>query len=346
MCILLVLGVVPGLFLEKLILLIYSSPFSSTVVSTFSYTIYSISVDGTGWTQIFKDYPSTTSMSPSETQNFIIEKTLLNIREKPFMFINGLWNGFKFAIANLPLNLLNFIIGGIKKNSLYLLLILPLFVLLLNFLKREHIKNYLRNLKPVANFYIIIMFGFIISLPFIYQVGGDRILASSLPFLASLIAILFYPKEVYVLNIPKKTVISQTQNFLGIHLFLPAIFGLLVVFSSLLGPALAHKAILPPPKLNFECGAGEEPKVIASHSAAFIELKRNNSYIKIHESIENRDWEKVSLPATIFLVFDVSSNKSMFGYGPTGLFSKNNSYIPVCAKRFSNGIWQVKSSLE
>ena len=107
---------------------------------------------------------------------------------------------------------------------------------------------------------MIIFIAFIVSLAFIYRDGGDRVLASSVPFLASLMAILFYPKKIYQWGDQSIKQTNDDQHATHLDFWLPAIFGLFIVISALLGPSLANKVIGVPSKFNFECAFGEEKK--------------------------------------------------------------------------------------
>jgi hypothetical protein len=340
------LAIIPGLLVDKLILLFYGNPSANATVGNFSYLLYGISVGDKGYIQVFKDYPELYSMDFDKAEAFIYKKILQNLISSPVLFIQGLTRTFEFGAVKYMIDFKDFVIGGITCKMFYLLVILPIYILLSSYdnLNLRYIRNYLRTPKYNSKFFfVIILIGFFVSLAFIYRDGGMRSTATSVPFFAVLIAIVFYPRHIYVLEQPSKKNADDSESWQRYHAWGPAILGTLIVISALIGPIMAHKFVAkPPPSVNIDCGVGEEKKVIAILAMAYTDIPKDKPYLSVHEANENiASWKKVASPATIFFAYNAIQRTSFFGYGPPGFAEKKDPYITVCASKVAKGLWKI-----
>jgi len=345
--VMLALAITPAFLTDKSLLYFYGDPSANSMAGNFSYLLYGITVGDKGWIQVFKDYPELYSMSFAAAESFIYNKIIENILSHPGVFLKGLFDTFEFGAVNFIPDFQRFILGGIGFKIFYLLLLLPIYVLLSSCFDRKYldVNNY--SLSSEGNnkiFFTLIFIGFFISLIFIYRDGGIRSISASVPFIASLLAIVFYPRHVYSLNGQPYNTSSAPVNWRSLHAWGPATMGGLIVIAALIVPRVGHEIVAPEPKIDFHCGPGEDKKVISLLAMAYAKVPAYKPNLSVHESNESIAlWSKVALPATVFFAYDAVLQTSFFGYGALNLVDTREAYISVCTSKVGVGLWKVLS---
>lgn len=236
------------------------------------------------------------------------------------------------------------VLMGLQQGAfLYLVLLLPVYALLAT---SEQIRQKFHCGSPKI-FYALTMAGLVLSLPFVYRDGGMRSLSASVPFLASSIAIALYPQRVYSLVPWESNSVYGRCPWRRLITVAPAVLGAVIVFSALIGPAIAHALVQPkesPPDSSIDCANGEHKKFIALSAMAYADVPRRKPKLQVHELNEDiAFWEKVIPPSTIFFAYDAIERTSFFGYGPVNFESHARPYLTVCAARIGGGLWKVRS---
>lgn len=340
------LAILPGLFLDKLILFFYGDPSARSTVGNFSYILYGISVGNKGWHQVFVDYPAINNMSFAVAESFIYGKAIQNITAHPLMLMHGLGEIFEQATVNFLPDFKDHVIGGIGKQPLYLMLILPVYVRLsgCDNLNREGCA-----LAPKSSnkfFFVAVFVGFLLSLAFIYRDGGIRSIATGVPFVATVIAIGLFPRAIYNFGVLENRS-GNSESRQTYHVWGSGILGGLIVLSALIGPAVAHMVVATPPKVNITCAEGGQKKVMALLAIAYTDVLERESGHRVHESNEYSTlWNNVAIPASIFIAYDAITRTSFFGYGPPRLVEGRGAYMSVCASpvaQSGGGLWKIQS---
>lgn len=341
------LAITPAFLTDKLLLFIYGDPSANSTAGNFSYLLYGITVGDKGWIQVFKDYPALYSMSFEAAESFIYDKILENILTQPMIFLSGLLKTFEFGAVNVFPDFLNFVLGGIESKWLYLLLLLPVYVLLSSCVERtcsDISDDSVSREKNTKIFFTLIFVGFFVSLAFIYRDGGMRSIAASIPFIASLVGIAFYPRKIYSPSLHDHDSFSGKTSNLLLYTWGPAILGALIVATALIVPRVAHKFVASPPDVNLRCGPEEEIKVVALQAIASANVPAYRNNLIVHEGNEAiAYWVAAPLPATVFFAYDSVLQTSFFGYGPPGLTDTTDAYVATCMSRVGNGLWKVVS---
>lgn len=164
--------------------------------ANFAYLLYGLSVGG-DWTYVYKAFPKlAATLSEKEFSSFLYQQSIKTILQNPEQLISSLIKNLFLAIKYLLLyfnsvfsiimNSVNFLSQNFK-NILGVMFFTPLFLFYIIFRFTRAFKNHHAGFQ----FIFIGILGNLLSASFIWLDGGIRSFATTLPFYAVFIGVLF-----------------------------------------------------------------------------------------------------------------------------------------------------------
>jgi hypothetical protein len=216
-------------------------------------------------------------------------------------------------------------------------------------------ENFERAENKYSKFLLFFSFGFILSLPFIYQDGGTRVTAATFPFVGVILAMSVLGWHRNSVEFVNFTTIVNKQ---GIIRWMPAITGLVIILAAIVLPIIGHKGMNKGPLPRGLCQDNQRELIMRFETGtAFLnisdndmrpsfvpELRKKSFHIPFTYE-QAKDWRSIQLPATLLSGYDIISKKQQYVAGPLGFVERRQGYQGMCARNIvSEGypIWKVE----
>lgn len=312
---------------------------STFPMSNMGYGLYGFVKGGEGWNRIFYDYPELMNMPTKDQSAQVFKYIFTEIKNNPVNIIEG----FKYQFSSLftikgENGLFSFVqIGKPLLNS-----VISYFIYFLGILGL--IRVIFKKNKQLAIFFLLIIIGFFISLPFspAYQTQYMRVYAVSIPFLC------FFPS--YGLDL-------LFSNTIGRKIFIEKsilfdlkseIFAMLFSFFIIFTPLFINLLSLRKPDIDIKCPQNLISSVVFYNPNSSINIVKDDSLIlnwvpNIHQSKfrlkahniccgDNiKFFESLSAPVTLFTSLEYYyGNIKYFVIADTDSLPKNKGWIQLC----------------
>jgi hypothetical protein len=312
---------------------------STFPMSNMGYGLYGFVKGGEGWNRILYDYPELKNMPTKDLNSQMFKYIFMEIKNNPVNIIEG----FKYQLSSL------FTIKG--ENSLFSFVqidkpllnsMISYFIYFLSVLGL--IRVIFKKNKQLAIFFLLIIIGFFISLPFspAYQTQYMRVYAVSIPFLC------FFPSYgldfLFSNTIGKKIFIEKSILFD----LKSEIFAMLFSFFIIIAPLFINLLSLSKPDIDKKCPQKLISSVVFYNPNSSINIVKDDSLIlnwvpNIHQSKfrlkahnicceDNiKFFESLSAPVTLFTSLEYFyGNIKYFVIADTDSLPKNKGWIQLC----------------
>jgi hypothetical protein len=134
-----------------------------------AYVLYGIAHGGTGWASYREELPDEMFSSEAERVDAVYDAAFAEIRRHPGNFVNGIRKGFDAYVEA-------GVFGFVDAQPMKRLAVPLMFVGLLGSLAVE-------TYRRVGLMLLVVIVGFFASVPFVFEDGGYRVFAATIPIL-------------------------------------------------------------------------------------------------------------------------------------------------------------------
>ena len=232
----LMVGIILSGFLISFIFLKLFGSSTGTLFSNFSYSLYGLVNNGSGWGQVFIDHPELKSLAEPMLSNQVYRFTFESFKANPIGLVTGSLKQYVWLVnfINSNASIFSFVSGdnvliyNLTQIGLYVLTLLGLVNLWCN------------RKQPLSFFLLLALAGILISVPFdpLTDFSNMRVFAAVMPFLLVLPCIGFYQltrripffTESYIetTSISVQPVVSVAVIILVLALIVPVAFHFLI----------------------------------------------------------------------------------------------------------------------
>jgi len=348
------------------------------------YNLYKLAVGGDSWKQIYIDYPEMRNVSPGELASFSLKKSFEAISTRPGIiiaeyskllftgsigFLKGLFHSYMYS--SYSLNISDTIQNSMNvssefaeklKNTLIAVISLSILVFLAFGMLRVFI--YPRQ-SALFHILLISVLGTLLSIPFLYNIAGVRVLAVIIPFLTLLpmMAALAIRRCDLLLDTSSGSAASGSESTSQyMKIFLVAILVMAIVL-----PYFSYKIYAQELKedeySDYQCLNDERKFVMRFGSGAahinivkddFVERsfaptirKSDYSISPMHKS--RTHWVDLEQGTTLLAGYDLLSRKVAYITFKTDILGEEDNYKVFCARLIESegkDLWQVTDSKE
>jgi len=373
-------GAVVAAFLFSYLLNITYGDGSPGIQGNSHFILYDLSVAGDGWQQVYEDYPELVGAPRGDVASFTLAKTFEAIKAHPStIFVEysrrlitdsigaakELFHHYAFASYSLKVSEFLQDVTPLKSNSAetvktYIVVFTAL--LLLVYL----VFGGLRALACVkgsrlVQISLLVLVGTIFSVPVLFSVGGIRVFAVTIPYLALI-------PMIASLAIRRREVLLQNNSGMDagsipwhLYAFLILILGLALVV-----PYIAHKQLAldihTKRFVEFDCGDDGKKLLVKMGSGAphisivaddaveksFAPIVRISDYrISPMHKHHKESWDqlmRLGPGRTLYVAYDVLGNRVRYLVFNTSLLEDKPIAKKLCAKRLGETkFWEVTS---
>lgn len=312
---------------------------STFPMSNMGYGLYGFVKGGEGWNRILYDYPELKSMSTKDLNSQIFKYIFMEIKNNPMNIVEG----FKYQLTSLfTIKGENGLFSFVKIGKPLLNSIISYFIYFLGILGL--IRVIFKKNMQLAIFFLLIIIGFFISLPFspAYQTQYMRVYAVSIPFLC------FFPSYgldlLFSNTIGRKIFIDKSILFdLKSEIF-AMLFSIFIIFT----PLFINLLSLTTPDIDTTCPKDLISSVVFYNPNSSINIVKDDSLIlnwapNIHQSKfrlkahnicceDNiKFFESLSAPITLFTSLEYYyGNIKYFVIADTDSLPRNRGWIQLC----------------
>ncbi len=356
-------AVIVAVLINQTLLFLYSDG-EGTVQGNFSQTLYGLASGGKGWKQFSVDYPGLEFETRADRVAFIYGQALEKIKANPVVLLRAYITGLATYPVNLIVDLGYILISAWYSLGLSLSKAQRTIVLGAIFFGSAVVLGagffraiYRQRANRLVWLILISLIGIVLSLPIIYQDGGIRVQAATMPFIAAVFSLAIY-------GATKQKLISQEslhrdaeeRNWFG-----PTIYGGLLILAIIGGPAIAgqlsHKPIVKSTRtcsqneheMLMRVGPGSAHVTVVSDEQigrSFAPLIKESVFRKTPEGRRKGNMYEFEVPMTIIMGYDYLSKNRKYLLAPQNFVGNHIEYKSICASPTGPGsfdVWAVST---
>jgi len=311
--------------------------------ANFAHTLFGLASGGKGWTHALEVYAKEFDSLKEGFAPILFTKSLELIIKTPFIFIEALLKNGSEAVTYL------FSFSKIDPSDSNAIAILRKLFLILFIFGICKIKKHYKTNKNIFELILIGLIGSLLSACFIWNDGGLRSFAVSVPFFAAAFGII-----ISLINKPLSPTLENKTPHHWEGSLAVTISGILIVFS-IFGPLIIQqdKHRLQEPQLSPTStmikirNISKTPYLTISNDSekslgipALTRMIDQDSFIKLNPYwsdtlpifLELLDPKKFKQPITIGAVYDLASQAMIYVVGPRSIFESKQEYTELQAK--------------
>lgn len=346
---------------NKAIIYLYGDG-SGAAFSNFATVLYGLAVGGKGWMQVYVDFPELKTMSEAAASTYIYHQAWACIIEQPHLILKAIFTGLFTEPLRFAGQLARLLFFGSDGDPLVPLVHVAIASAVMFPMVTVGFVKYARKRQSNRVFYFLLfaLLGFLISLPLFYFDGKIRSVAAVFPIIAAMmvIALVSWAKPAAG-KVNKYVTDADATLFLGV--WVPALFGMLVVLAALLPPMILPKPLSRPSYHQVNCPVEQSPLHITLssglphvHLPAALSSSGPGGVVSssafsslVPDSNEAASlFRRLSGPATLLYAYDGISRSGQYILAPTGIIRSDSKMAGLCGTRYSVGIltiWIVTS---
>ena len=249
-----------------------------TLFSNYAYTLYGIADGGTGWEQVYQDYPEITALEDREAAEFVYQLAYQKMFTQPVLFLNGIRSAYRDFFSLSQRSAFGFVSGGdvtafdfpqpenaltyqVARGVLWLLTPFGLIFLWQN------------RTRPESGLIFAGLLGIILSVAFIppQDAAVMRVYAASMPYLIIL------PMLGLVWLVSRRAITRNNQEFITHEGYQATATALFLVTITIIGSLAIRILRQPLSYREISCQAGQYSAVLRIRNGSYLQLTRDET---------------------------------------------------------------------